>query len=698
MQVTCRRLSLATEQVDCTNVMPLALRFQQQVCNHRLACVGAVNAARQLLVTLHQIDSSVRPLDTIYNNIIMAPHLGACMAHTVDPIDTIEDEATIDDQRDELLANLESSAADPPPPRQAHADGERVRVAIVRWLLAIAEAQPSVCTAQQVQTILSLYTASLGEADAALFTLLQIYEEHGCYLDFFPCVWGPAATELDPRILAGTAGQSQRQALETIDRRRLAYTVDHVSLLPEGDAPGLGNRLVHSLACYDSAFLLPLFHFVLTGEVSTTELRFFVECGALSLLLVLLSSADADQRANAYSLLGTFFASMETSKMRERRQVLVALTAIRNAVTEENQRITPCLAVFVGRAARIALQPRNELYPIVNKYLLQRPVLDLEDVPLFYNLLHSSSLGCRAERIWMLRFLAAGLRADSDYALFRRRRVLDLVSNFYDSELADQKTRVFALKVLLGAAAVPCAALDLARNRGLLAWLGMSIARCNDPVALVVFAKIMSRLAATLQGHAAELQADETAVFEELRRVSIIHLQTLVGIAEAPGDERAQARFQTTLRHTFGTVVETLHGACAVLAAGRGSGKGAGGVLVHELAHIIRTFYRLNGDGGTAVHAECASLFGVDAPATEPYDSSAETALSFVLALVLHVELPITATTYFNTTLGEDSRVALASKPAGKIKQTYVRSFLDFGSSPTRTEGPHGGVVRRTCK
>ena len=49
------------------------------------------------------------------------------------------------------------------------------------------------------------------------------------------------------------------------------------------------------------------------------------------------------------------------------------------------------------------------MYPIINKFLLQRPLLDLNDVPVFYSLLFNSSEGHRKERAWLLRLLVEGL-------------------------------------------------------------------------------------------------------------------------------------------------------------------------------------------------------------------------------------------------------------------------------------------------
>lgn len=67
----------------------------------------------------------------------------------------------------------------------------------------------------------------------------------------------------------------------------------------------------------------------------------------------------------------------KSHEFRERPQALLVLDALRNSITEENPRVSAISALFAAHAMNLALRPEHELYPMINKYLLQKPVLDL---------------------------------------------------------------------------------------------------------------------------------------------------------------------------------------------------------------------------------------------------------------------------------------------------------------------------------
>jgi hypothetical protein len=78
----------------------------------------------------------------------------------------------------------------------------------------------------------------------------------------------------------------------------------------------------------------------------------------------------------------------------------------------------------------------------------------VQDIPLFYNLFNSGSPSYRAERVWMLRLLAAGLMTSADGRVFRRRFVLELLMSFAGSAMADAFTRRLVMQVSIGCESV----------------------------------------------------------------------------------------------------------------------------------------------------------------------------------------------------------------------------------------------------
>jgi Nucleolar pre-ribosomal-associated protein 1 len=96
--------------------------------------------------------------------------------------------------------------------------------------------------------------------------------------------------------------------------------------------------------------------------------------------------------------------------MRERTQIKVLVNSLRNSGTgdDETQRISKMIAVFLGESLQVIMDPKHILYEKVNVFFLQRPSLDLDDIPMFYSLSNSGE-HFELEVIWLLDILIAGL-------------------------------------------------------------------------------------------------------------------------------------------------------------------------------------------------------------------------------------------------------------------------------------------------
>lgn len=67
------------------------------------------------------------------------------------------------------------------------------------------------------------------------------------------------------------------------------------------------------------------------------------------------------------------------------------------------------IALFLANALQMVATPESPLYPAFNRFLLQRPLLDQRDVPMFYLLFFSASDDPLEDHRWLLKFLAEGL-------------------------------------------------------------------------------------------------------------------------------------------------------------------------------------------------------------------------------------------------------------------------------------------------
>jgi hypothetical protein len=162
--------------------------------------------------------------------------------------------------------------------------------------------------------------------------------------------------------------------------------------------------------------------------------------------------------------------------------VQVLLNLLKNAITSKFERLPGISVAFIARCLPLMLQAQHFLYKGLCRFALQRPALDLQDIPAFYQLLHSSNPEHhRAERTWMLWTLENGFVHPEDYALMERRFAFGLLLSLHDSEAADNVTRDVVLKVILKICANPAHLVSLAEHHSLLAWFtaGIGNSRLN---------------------------------------------------------------------------------------------------------------------------------------------------------------------------------------------------------------------------
>merc|ERR1719506_1660087 len=115
---------------------------------------------------------------------------------------------------------------------------------------------------------------------------------------------------------------------------------------------------------------------------------------------------------------------MQEDDFKEKPQVGALLLSLKNAIVEKRQRIPVPIAMFVAEALLICLQPTSYLYPVVNKALVKRPFLPLNDMPVFFQLYASGTTTKGLERAWLFKYVLVSLINGKDKGVFRRRMAL----------------------------------------------------------------------------------------------------------------------------------------------------------------------------------------------------------------------------------------------------------------------------------
>lgn len=149
--------------------------------------------------------------------------------------------------------------------------------------------------------------------------------------------------------------------------------------------------------------------------------------------------------AQAYFLL-------QTADLQEKPHVLHIFSLLKDvllppSMDEPAKRLPSYTTLLLLHALRGIFYPSNFIYPITARFLLQRPELDMNDVPMLYSMLYSSSDDWKKERGWIIRFLSDGMMSSADWRVLKRRHTWDLLATLFQSSQDDSSLRAGVLEV-----------------------------------------------------------------------------------------------------------------------------------------------------------------------------------------------------------------------------------------------------------
>ncbi|KAG8724075.1 hypothetical protein FRC11_002213, partial [Ceratobasidium sp. 423] len=275
---------------------------------------------------------------------------------------------------------------------------------------------------------------------------------------------------------------------------------------------------------YDPNFVLPLLATLMASDEPVTSMQWVDLCrtNVLSLAVSSLSSKRPAMRQLGYAALVTAYTRLPVRTVtkapdslaglilrqdvdfQERNQLIYTLDLLRNLIPQTDStpshlipRLPTYTTLLLSHALRDIFSPATPLYPLISRFLLQRPEFDPKDVPLLYTLLYSSSGEWRRERGWILRFLADGMRSTEDWRVLKRRHTWDLLASLFQSSAGDRMLRLSVLEVLINASANKHAATSLVLSSSIISWIHMQLDHTLSGEALV-YLKVLDNMAIVL--------------------------------------------------------------------------------------------------------------------------------------------------------------------------------------------------------
>ncbi|KAK0205877.1 ribosome 60S biogenesis N-terminal-domain-containing protein [Desarmillaria ectypa] len=237
----------------------------------------------------------------------------------------------------------------------------------------------------------------------------------------------------------------------------------------------------HPVLTYDPLFVILLFAHTLAEDPPQGTFPWieFFRTNVVGLIIRSLSAKDGHIRELAIYCISALWKQLETVEMQEKTSVLYILGLLRDTIPQPSagecpKRLPTYSTLVLLHALRGVFYPSHFTYPLTARFLLQRPELDIGDVPMLFGLLYSSSDNWKQERAWMIRLLSDGLVSTDDWRVFKRRHTWDLLASIFQAS-DDLALRKGILEVLANLTCIPQATTSLVLKSGLHCWIEMQL-------------------------------------------------------------------------------------------------------------------------------------------------------------------------------------------------------------------------------
>lgn len=132
---------------------------------------------------------------------------------------------------------------------------------------------------------------------------------------------------------------------------------------------------------YDISFIIPFAASMLFNPGNSVDLSLFIKSNILGIITMGLSSTSEKTRIGSSLVLSKFYELLTVSNLKERTFLIILFDSLKNAIISETKvppRIPSIIAHFVAQSSVVLINSESLMYPLINRFLLQRPILDLK--------------------------------------------------------------------------------------------------------------------------------------------------------------------------------------------------------------------------------------------------------------------------------------------------------------------------------
>lgn len=321
--------------------------------------------------------------------------------------------------------------------------GSPLRTCVADLLAALHSQIPdALAHSSTLSHLISYYGGTLHRADQALLRILRLSEA------FTHVALRPVVDKWIPSHLKGLAA-SPVQVLANLDPAKMQRSCEYVLRRRQvNEAP---NNLEGT---YDPNYWLGYASLILDGQdLSRNSWVALAASGVFGLATCSLASNQRVLQLAGDRVLAKARNGLQAAaEFREKEEIVYLLDSVKNLILPSaafDESLPPLVAMFLSHAIQEVGRPEGFSYPLIWRYLLSRPTVSTTDVPLFYNLLYSSSDNARQERLWLLQMLKDGTHTSEDWRILKRRQVPELLLSLLGNRVVtdDPTTRLAIVEV-----------------------------------------------------------------------------------------------------------------------------------------------------------------------------------------------------------------------------------------------------------